>query len=584
MSIRSALESRDLHDEAFARDPFPVWQRLRDEAPLFHDTVDDVYLLTRYEDVTAVLRDDVTYSTWIYKSWFATVMGETFAQYDGERHARERARVAPHLVGAPLDRLLRPAVDRGSGGRRGGPSGRWRRSDRTVHIPVARARDGRPLHDPRARAGAVPAARGSDLVGARRGRGELAAGVAARRELESGPRRGSRSALQASRAGRPPAVARRARRHGHGARDDYILSNVNFLSAAGSSTVDYALRNVLWALLAHPSSRRRRSCEGDHDVLDRTFDGDVPLRPARAVRGADHDAPTSNGTASSCPKGSIVRVALASATERRVRLRRASPVRPGRARTSGRPTRVGGSGARVPPSHLAFGLGSHFCAGYKLSRLEAHEGIVRLFRDRRPVLSEPLPPLRLHQYPPDDPVSTGHPRQRRQPMTDYPKYRALWPPYQSIPYGPGEEPRPTLLRAADHRFDAWAPAPGNATPSWTWVSTPHINAGMFAVPAGCWFDPGDHPNTEPYYILKGTLHLSNPDTSDVVELHAGDASNIPAWAAPPWLQLRRRGLPDRPGGAGRDAHRPLQGRRSRTTPCTSSRWYERKPRGAQRPP
>ena len=115
-------------------------------------------------------------------------------------------------------------------------------------------------------------------------------------------------------------------------------------------------------------------------------------------------------------------------------------------------------------------------------------------------------------------------------MTDYPKYRALWPPYQSIPYRPGEEPRPTLLRAADHRFDAWAPAPGNATPSWTWVSTPHINSGMFSVPAGCWFDPGDHPNPEPYYILQGTLHLSNPDTSDVVELRAGDASNIPAWS------------------------------------------------------
>lgn len=114
--------------------------------------------------------------------------------------------------------------------------------------------------------------------------------------------------------------------------------------------------------------------------------------------------------------------------------------------------------------------------------------------------------------------------------TDHPKYRALWPPYQSIPYRPGEEPRPTLLEAADHRFDAWAPAPGNATPSWTWVSTPHINAGMFCVPAGCWFDPGDHPNPEPYYILEGTLHLSNPDTSDVVELRAGDASNIPAWS------------------------------------------------------
>jgi gentisate 1,2-dioxygenase len=113
---------------------------------------------------------------------------------------------------------------------------------------------------------------------------------------------------------------------------------------------------------------------------------------------------------------------------------------------------------------------------------------------------------------------------------DLTKYRALWPVYQSVPYTPGEEPRPTLLKAADHRFDAWAPAPGNSTPSWTWVSTPYINSGMFCVPAGCWFDPGDHPNPEPYYILQGTLHLSNPDTSDVVELKAGDASNIPAWA------------------------------------------------------
>ena len=61
MSIRSAVDPASLHDEAFAADPFPVWERLRHEAPLLHDTVDDVYLLTRYEDVAAVLRDDVTY-------------------------------------------------------------------------------------------------------------------------------------------------------------------------------------------------------------------------------------------------------------------------------------------------------------------------------------------------------------------------------------------------------------------------------------------------------------------------------------------------------------------------------------------
>ena len=110
MSIGAAVEAGDLHDDAFARDPFPVWERLRHEAPLFHDTVDDVYLLTRYDDVAAVLADDVTYSTWIYKTWFGKVMGDTFAQYDGERHGRERARVAPHLVGGPLQRILQPVV------------------------------------------------------------------------------------------------------------------------------------------------------------------------------------------------------------------------------------------------------------------------------------------------------------------------------------------------------------------------------------------------------------------------------------------------------------------------------------------
>ena len=47
MSIRSAVDPASLHDEAFAADPFPVWERLRHEAPLLHDTVDDVYLLTR---------------------------------------------------------------------------------------------------------------------------------------------------------------------------------------------------------------------------------------------------------------------------------------------------------------------------------------------------------------------------------------------------------------------------------------------------------------------------------------------------------------------------------------------------------
>lgn len=395
MSIRSALASRDLHDEAFARDPFPVWQRLRDEAPLFHDTVDDVYLLTRYDDVTAVLRDDVTYSTWIYKSWFATVMGETFAQYDGERHARERARVAPHLVGAPLDRLLRPAVTAAAeavvealpvgGVDLIGPF--------TFRLPglVMASLFTIPERE-QERFLRLAAAISWGLVGGER---ELEAGVSARRELEEWTASRLEERLQA---GAPDDLLQwLVEPDGTGTvlESDYILSNVNFLSAAGSSTVDYALRNVLWALLAHPSLAAAVG-EGDLDVLDRTVTETFRYAPPVPYEGRITTADVEwHGRL--VPKGSIVRVALASATNDETVFdepRRFDPARPDLWPADSR----GGIRREGAASHLAFGLGSHFCAGYKLSRLEAREGIVRLFRDRRPVLAEPLPPLRLHQF------------------------------------------------------------------------------------------------------------------------------------------------------------------------------------------
>ena len=57
MTTRSAAQPSD-HGESFAWDPFPVRERVRHHAPLFPDPVDGVYLLRRYEDVAAVLRDD----------------------------------------------------------------------------------------------------------------------------------------------------------------------------------------------------------------------------------------------------------------------------------------------------------------------------------------------------------------------------------------------------------------------------------------------------------------------------------------------------------------------------------------------
>lgn len=112
--------------------------------------------------------------------------------------------------------------------------------------------------------------------------------------------------------------------------------------------------------------------------------------------------------------------------------------------------------------------------------------------------------------------------------TEFPRYEEMCPWHRRQPFGDGDS-YPRVIAREDALFQSWSPAPGNSTPSWMYLSTPLLNSGVFSVQPGGWFDPGNHPNPEPYYILKGTLHLSNPDVGDVVELSAGDASNIPAF-------------------------------------------------------
>jgi quercetin dioxygenase-like cupin family protein len=112
---------------------------------------------------------------------------------------------------------------------------------------------------------------------------------------------------------------------------------------------------------------------------------------------------------------------------------------------------------------------------------------------------------------------------------EYPGYEAACPWHHRQPFADGEQ-HPTVITRAEAPYSSWAPVPGNSTPSWIYVGTKRVNCGTFYVQPGGWFDPGNHPNPEPYYILKGTLHLSNPDTSDVIEIRAGEASNIPAFA------------------------------------------------------
>ncbi len=109
--MSSPVTAATLHAQAYFDDPFPVWEQLRHEQPLFHDTVDDRWLLTRYDDVAAVFRDHETYSTRPYLRIFTDVIGPTMVQMDGADHDVRRAIVAPAMVGRQLEEHYLGLVD-----------------------------------------------------------------------------------------------------------------------------------------------------------------------------------------------------------------------------------------------------------------------------------------------------------------------------------------------------------------------------------------------------------------------------------------------------------------------------------------
>ncbi len=52
----------DPYDFEIDADPYPVWKRLRDEAPLYYNEKYDFFALSRFDDVERCLVDWQTYS------------------------------------------------------------------------------------------------------------------------------------------------------------------------------------------------------------------------------------------------------------------------------------------------------------------------------------------------------------------------------------------------------------------------------------------------------------------------------------------------------------------------------------------
>ncbi|WP_370288806.1 cytochrome P450 [Nocardioides sp.] len=90
----------DPYDYAFHEDPYPLYRRLRDEAPVHHAAADDLWVISRHADVFAALRDDETFSNRMGVSLDALAWSEdahtvmSFLALDGAEQGRVRKLVS----------------------------------------------------------------------------------------------------------------------------------------------------------------------------------------------------------------------------------------------------------------------------------------------------------------------------------------------------------------------------------------------------------------------------------------------------------------------------------------------------------
>ncbi|MDX6591573.1 MAG: hypothetical protein QOJ13_769 [Gaiellales bacterium] len=113
--------------EDLERDPYPIYRRLRDEAPVCHVPAVELTLITRWDDVQHIATHPETFTADVDSSPLTRTLGQNVLTVDGERHKRLRAVLDPsmrpkraaemgHAVIGPIaERHLAAMRDRGHG-------------------------------------------------------------------------------------------------------------------------------------------------------------------------------------------------------------------------------------------------------------------------------------------------------------------------------------------------------------------------------------------------------------------------------------------------------------------------------------
>lgn len=112
-SLPHEIDPREFDGPAFQKNPFELYQRLRDHHPIFHDRFHNRWIVSRYWDVDAVFQDSTSFDRAVYKPdgpyKFGTnhVFGPNILEYgNSDEHRRLRNIVAGQFVGQKLDDFI----------------------------------------------------------------------------------------------------------------------------------------------------------------------------------------------------------------------------------------------------------------------------------------------------------------------------------------------------------------------------------------------------------------------------------------------------------------------------------------------
>lgn len=360
------LTAAALRSDEYLLDPFPVWRRMREDHPLFYDDIAGRWILTRYDDVVAVLREPQVYSARTYQERFRPVFGRTLAELDGPRHIRERTIVAPAFVGKNLEGY-RPFIEAQVAhlaARLDGLDMFDLVDTVTSRLPlrVISALLGFPEEDTD-----FLFEVGNTILEGLADVPELRdAGAAAHRRLAEHLSPIIRDRLEHPAADLISKVVH-AEAEGERLTQEEVCSFISFLLAAGGPTTDMAVRNFWWALLSEEDELAR--CRQEPERIQRAFseslrrDGPIVYEDRRTNTDVEW-----YGTV--IPADSDILVCLGSANTDDSVFADPETFDPDRTDLLMGTERKAGYREGGVAGHLAFGLGSHFCMGYQLARVE----------------------------------------------------------------------------------------------------------------------------------------------------------------------------------------------------------------------